>query len=293
MTSRFSHNFWSEWMQNQTGNFFENSGFDLLGEDSQSESPQPEFMQPEFAQPDFPQPNYSQPNSNVPAERFLLQGEVESPVPPGCQFYLPPKYEHNYAYPLIIWLHGDDGNEHNLLSVMPEISDQNFLGLSFRGNKPSGKSNAGRTWDFSPWEMDRFEEHLHDTVCELRQEYHIHSERIFLAGFDSGATVALNLLQNRTDWFGGALLFGGRLFNQPNQVLESQRDGQGTPVLLGLGSHDHPEVMADHVAAIPFLKGTGIEVSTRMYEAGHEMTGEMLRDINYWIMDRICSPAAI
>lgn len=270
MASRFSHDFWSEWMQNQSGNFFENKEYFHAGEEFQTES-------------------------HIPSERFLLQEDpapgLGSPVPPGCQIYLPPKYEHKYAYPLIIWFHGEGQDEHELLSVMPEISDQNFLGLSFRGNRQSETSAHGRTWDLSPWEMDRFEEHLHDTVCELRREYHIHSERIFLAGFDTGAGVAFNLLKNRTSWFGGALLFSGRIFNQSSQVFNIQSNDQTTPVLLGVGSRDDHEVIADHAAAYPALSGAGLEVSTRMYEAGHEMTREMFKDINYWIMDHICSPA--
>ncbi len=267
MTSRFSHNFWSEWLENHSG-IFENSEFQSINEKSSSDL-------------------------DLPEERFQFQEELVSPAPAGCQLYLPEKYEHNYAYPLMIWLHGEGNTENDLLSVMPQITDQNFLGLSFRGNKPSQNSKRGRTWDFSAWEMDRFEERLYDTVCELRKEYHIHSERIYLAGFDSGAKVALNLIQNRPDWFGGALLFGGRLFNKPNQVLESVKGTQGKRILLGIGSDDHPEVMADHAAAVPFLKGSGMEVSTRIYEAGHEMTREMYRDINFWIMDAVCSPATI
>src|SRR5579871_3324602 len=47
---------------------------------------------------------------------------------------LPVHYESRYAYPLVVWFHGDGSSETELSSVLPEISDRNFIGLAVRGD---------------------------------------------------------------------------------------------------------------------------------------------------------------
>ena len=48
--------------------------------------------------------------------------------------HLPEHYEARYAYPLVVWFHGDGSSEAELSTVMPNISDRNFIGLALRGN---------------------------------------------------------------------------------------------------------------------------------------------------------------
>ena len=55
-----------------------------------------------------------------------------------CSLFTPLHYERNYAYPLLIWLHGKGGNEHHLRQVMPKISMRNYAAVAPRGTLPLG-----------------------------------------------------------------------------------------------------------------------------------------------------------
>lgn len=207
---------------------------------------------------------------------------------PVCLF-VPEHYEAKYAYPLIVWLHGGGGNERELLTALPMISQRNYIGLSFRGTSPAkSKPRGGYHWSTADDDLAEFQRGLYEAVCDLRRRYHVHSERVFLAGFDEGATLALDLFLRQPEWYGGAICLGGR-FPQSGHALARFRDLHDKRVLVATGAHDSISTPADNVRAGRLLHAAGLSVSTRIVEAGHEVTRTMLRQIDHWIMDGICA----
>ena len=53
--------------------------------------------------------------------------------------FTPLHYERNYAYPLIVWLHGPGDDERQVTRVMPLVSMRNYVGV---GNTTSTSFNA-------------------------------------------------------------------------------------------------------------------------------------------------------
>src|SRR5437016_9189131 len=47
--------------------------------------------------------------------------------------FTPLHYERNYAYPLIVWLHGPRDNERQVAQVMPLVSMRNYIAVGPRG----------------------------------------------------------------------------------------------------------------------------------------------------------------
>ena len=47
--------------------------------------------------------------------------------------FAPMHYESNYAYPLIVWLHGANDDERQLKRIMPFVSLRNYVAVSPRG----------------------------------------------------------------------------------------------------------------------------------------------------------------
>ena len=47
-------------------------------------------------------------------------------------WFLPLHYEHGYAYPLIVWLHGHGDDERQLRRIMPLLSMRNYLAVAPR-----------------------------------------------------------------------------------------------------------------------------------------------------------------
>ena len=66
--------------------------------------------------------------------------------------HLPEHYEAGYAYPLVVWFHGDGFDETEVSTVMPNISERNFIGLALRGNLACGE---GFSWSTSGEELQK------------------------------------------------------------------------------------------------------------------------------------------
>ena len=202
---------------------------------------------------------------------------------------VPDNYEPNYAYPLVVWLHDDGGSELDALTLLPALSTQNYIGLGIRGNAAAKTpSPSGYGWSNSRESMAILENIVPRCVGRIGRDYHIHTERIYLAGFGDGASMAMELLLSRPAWFSGAVALGGPLPRQKN-LLARYRMLSGQRMLIGAGVRDKRMPITEVVRAGRLLHAAGIDVSTRAYDAGHEVSPEMLSHANSWLMEGICA----
>ncbi len=203
--------------------------------------------------------------------------------------YLPESYEPNYAYPLIIWLNGAEQEEHDPLDLMPQISDQNFVAVSVRGQLPASDQpsavDAKQQVQRQPT-IDSIEQEVYTIVCQLRRQVHIHSERIYVAGLGGQATLAVQMLLQQPEWFAGALAFGGRIPDMPHPLARF-RDLAGKRILIQAGARNPSLAMPDVVKMGRLLHSAGMSVSTRVYDADQDVSPKMLTDVNHWMMDGI------
>ena len=208
----------------------------------------------------------------------------------GCQrphaVYLPEHYEPAYAYPLVVWFHDAGGSEADLRRVMPQISNRNYIGVALRGNTSLDK---GHGWSLNETEVTSLVEDVRAAAVALRREYHIHSERIYLAGFGTGATTAVEVMLRQPEWFGGVLSLNGGL-PKIDPPLGSLADLKDKRILLATSINSQATKVGDVVAAGRLLYAAGMQVGTRVYQdSGHRPSKKMLRDIDSWLMDDICA----
>ncbi|MBV9122787.1 MAG: hypothetical protein JO112_05490, partial [Planctomycetes bacterium] len=83
-----------------------------------------------------------------PAEGFYTS---ELPAPPRLpvRTFLPTGYEPNYAYPLLVFFHGQGGCEEQILHLAPRLSRRNYICIGLRGPQLIGTGKNGRlgyTW---------------------------------------------------------------------------------------------------------------------------------------------------
>ncbi len=214
---------------------------------------------------------------------FACLVEDLHPKAASTGLYVPEKYEPNYPYPLIVWFHDAGGSESDLLSLMPRISERNYFGLSLRGSVPIAQSNpAGFDWPGENEAVSRLEDHLFHTICELRRNFHIHSERVFLAGSGRGGSLAVRLLLNRIEWFAGAFALGGELPPFDPQIAA------------------HPE-LSERRVFLTMPAGDGRQQNARLWRAAGlnlqsetddsvNPSGERLTQLNHFVMESICTP---
>lgn len=205
----------------------------------------------------------------------------------------PNHYEPRYAYPLIVWLHGPDADEQQLQRIMPLISLRNYVAVAPRGLIPPDSHSDKRqfSWPQLPDYIEAAEQRILDAIEAARQKYTLHPQRIFLAGFDCGGTMAFRMAMDCPRRFAGVLSIGGEfpaLFNPFRQLADARR----IPVMLAVGRTSvtySPERACDDLR---LFHSAGISVTLRQYPSGQQITPHILRDVNRWIMEQIAPPTS-
>ena len=215
-----------------------------------------------------------QPQSGIPAHRF----------------FMPLHYETNYAYPLLIWLHGPNGSEKEIKQVMPHISVQNYVGVSPRGIvQDTVVTTAGAptyTWDLTPQCIEYAVEHVLQCITSAKHKFNIAQDRVFLAGYDVGGTMALRLALSLPECFAGVISIGGRLPDS-NRPLAGVQRARSLPLMIA-HSRDS-DVYPTHEVCndLRLLHSAGMSVTLRQYPCEQEVTTQMLMDVNAWVMEQV------
>src|SRR5436190_13379436 len=82
------------------------------------------------------------PRSFRPADGFYTS-EVQHPKPLPVRTFLPTGYEPRYPYPLVVFFHGQGGNEEQILRLAPRLSRRNYICISLRGPQELGVRDDG------------------------------------------------------------------------------------------------------------------------------------------------------
>jgi phospholipase/carboxylesterase len=224
-----------------------------------------------------------------PAEGFYTS-EVHTPRRLPLRTFLPTGYEPNYPYPLLVFFHGHGGCEEQVLRLAPRLSRRNYVCISLRGLEllgPRADGRLGYTWGSDGQYDTLVEDYVLRSIEQTRRHYHIHSERIYLAGFCEGATLAYRLGVAYPERFGGVISLngclprrGGPLFRLP-QVRQLR-------VLIGHGIANPYVPLALAEADFRLFYTAGLDVRMHTYPATQRLHPDMLRDVNRWIME-ICN----
>ncbi len=199
-------------------------------------------------------------------------------------FFLPQHYEPNYAYPLLIWLHGKQGNERQIHRVLPLVSMRNYAAVGIRGNQRSG---SGYDWSVdTTGSFDAAEQSILDAIDSARERFNVHSHRIFLAGYQSGGALAVKLALRRPSEFAGAVSLGGSL-PTGSHLFGNLSKARKFPLLISQGQNQNSSATDDLCDRLRLFHAANLQVMVRLYPGDHELTTRMLSDMNEWIMERV------
>jgi phospholipase/carboxylesterase len=106
------------------------------------------------------------------------------------RLFVPENYEPNYAYPLVVWMHSDSSSELELDEVMCALSRRNYVGISPRANLLSKGGRRRYRWGKTNTDCAVAEDLVWECVQAAMENLSIHPDRIFLAGFGGGGTMA-------------------------------------------------------------------------------------------------------
>jgi phospholipase/carboxylesterase len=217
-----------------------------------------------------------------PAEGFY-NSEVHAPRRRPVRTFLPTGYEPRYPYPLVVFFHGHGGNEEQILRLAPRLSRRNYICVGLRGSELLGQRADGRL-GYHWGDLDTLtEDYIFRAVEQTRRNYHVHSERIYLAGICEGATLAYRLGLEFPDRFAGVISLNGTRARRGAPLLRLP-DVRDVRVFIGHGIANSvvPLSLARDDYRLFYAAGLPLEMQT--YPANHRLHPDMLRDVNRWIM---------
>ena len=215
-----------------------------------------------------------------------LSGAENAPVVAAHSSFTPIHYEQGYAYPLIVWLHGSESNEKEVLQVMPLVSARNYVAISPRGTRHSRLNRGAYSWGQSQDEIVEAAERVESCVEFAQEQFSIHPKRIFLAGHASGGTLALRLGMEYPELVAGAISLGGPV-PRGLRPLKRINAARKLPLMLSV-SPGEGYSLATVMADLRLLHCAGFSLALRLYPEGDELTTVMLSDVNRWIMESFC-----
>ncbi len=222
-----------------------------------------------------------------PAEGFYTS---QVPAPQGwpVRTFLPTGYEPNYPYPLLVFLHNHGGSEEQILRLAPHLSRRNYICIALRG--PHLLEARGDRPAYA-WGLDGaldvlVEEYVFRAVEQTRRHYHVHSERIYLAGFCEGAMLAYRLGLLFPERFAGVISLNGCIPRHGGPLLRLP-EVRRLRVLIGHGIANAIVPLSLARSDYRLLYAAGLDVRLHTYPANHRIHRDMLRDIDRWVIQAI------
>ena len=231
--------------------------------------------------------------ASAPSDPTLSQGvdiaRCEMVTAAHHALFGPLHYEANYAYPLLVWLHGAADSERQLPRIMPMVSMRNYVAIAPRGTtavETSGQQQ-GYGWNPSRAGVLASGERVAECIAAAQQRFHVAPSRVFLVGYGAGGSMALRLALLDPDRFAGAASLGGP-FPSGHCPLRRLDEARRVPLLLTT-SRDSTRYTPHQVTSdLRLLHSAGMSLTLRQYPCGDELTERMLSDLNRWLMVQVC-----
>jgi phospholipase/carboxylesterase len=170
---------------------------------------------------------------------------------------------------------------------MELISLRNYVAMGVRGPAEAGR---GYGWPQAPDTILATEQRICEAVAQARDRYNVHDERIFLAGYEAGGTMALRIALRNPDRFAGAASLNGP-FPQRHSPLSRLASARNLKLLIShcRDSQDYP---IDRVCQeLSLFHAAGMAVTLRQYPCEDELTTQMLHDLDMWLMEQVTGVA--
>jgi phospholipase/carboxylesterase len=227
----------------------------------------------------------------APASRLSRVRPAPTKSPRDTSLFAPIHYESGYAYPLVVWLHGEGSSERELRQVMPQVSVRNYVGAAVRGTTEAVSSTTRYTWTQTPEAVEAATDSVAQCIDLARRRRNIHPDRIFLAGRGAGGTMALRLALGLGLPVAGAISLGGAV-PRGNGLLARLNELRSLPLML-MSCRGSQSYQPQHVADdLRLLHAAGCQLTIHEYVCGDELYTDMFADIDQWLMAQVCGAPA-
>jgi phospholipase/carboxylesterase len=218
-------------------------------------------------------------------EEGVYRSQLDEAGRMPMSLFLPQAYEPRYPYPLLVFLHGHGEQERQWIDAVPNLSRRNYICIGLRGVRSVVRADGetGYSWGGARRCDAMIEEYVLSAIQETMRVCHVHSERIFLAGFCEGASVAYQLGLSFPDKFAGIVSLNGWVPPGPYAFRQASQEA-GPGIFIGHGMQNQRVPMDRAKEAYQLLMAAGLNVTLRLYPSDHTICPMMLRDVDRWVI---------
>jgi predicted esterase len=182
----------------------------------------------------------------------------------------------------LLLLHGTGGNERDLIPLGREL-DPNASFFSPRGKVlENGMPRFFRRLAEGVFDLEDLKHRtneLADFVAAGVQHYGISSGNVVAVGYSNGANIAASMLLLRPEILSAAILFRAMV----PLIPDTQPNLSDARVWIGAGMYD-PIIPTSEVKRLAeILRTAGADVSTRYFQASHELTPADVEAAKDWL----------
>lgn len=208
-------------------------------------------------------------------------------------FFIPIHYEANYKYPLIVWLHSDGFNENQVCQVMPHVSSRNYVATGIRAPKAADSGGHRYAWGHTVAAMESAEFSVLEAIRRTCEQYSINQQRVVLAGYHEGATMAMQIGMRHPSRFAAVAALGGRFELPPASVMGVDELRECRLQMLWqrsiLSDSFDDELLLQEVQHAADIRA---RLEVRQYRSDDEMNTAVLGDFDRWVMERVVNGAS-
>lgn len=203
----------------------------------------------------------------------------------------PERYEPRYKYPLIVWLHSCSSSEQELEHVMPELSLQNYVSCAPRGTVACDAEGKYYRWGQSAASAAIAEEIVFESIAQAKKEFSVAEDRVFLAGFGGGGSMAWRIALRYPQRFAGVVSICGD-FPHRNRPLANIEAARKLSTLWLYGEESKNCGVQQVCESLQVMHGASLAADVRQYPCGDDLLANMLVDVNAWVMERVTNQPA-
>jgi predicted esterase len=196
--------------------------------------------------------------------------------------------------PLVIALHGYEGNKESMMALMRKVNDRDFIIASVQG--PNGffvrsaeerqpKIGFGWMMQFKAGETIRLHHQTLLSVIETTAtDYPINRQAIFLVAFSQSVSLNYRFAFTHPDMIRGVISVCGGI---PGDWDSDKYHASDTDALIIAGEDDEFYPIERVRTFEPAIGRRARSVTFKSYAVGHVFPRESLTFINEWIIERV------
>ncbi|MEW6130037.1 MAG: dienelactone hydrolase family protein [Acidobacteriota bacterium] len=226
---------------------------------------------------------------------MIIEQSVEQTIKMHYDLYVPEREDATQPLPLLIALHGYEGNKESMMNLAQKINAEDCIiaslqapnGFFIREGSEGGMPRIGFGWMMTYKSPETISLH-HRTVTamieKIAEEYPINRQQIFLLAFSQSCSLNYRFAFTHPNQIRGVVAVCGGI---PGDWQEDKYQKSDTDILIIAGESDEFYPIERVRTFQPAMQMRAGRVDFQSFPVGHIFMREALPVINHWLLERI------